>query len=155
QVTIIDLRDYPLPIMDEELEAAEGPPANATALKALFLEHNGLLISCPEYNSSITPLLKNTIDWVSRPGPKNYPLGLAGYKNKVAAWLSASPGALGGLRGLVHVRAILGNIGVIVLPEQFAVPAAADAFGPDGRLKDAGRHAAVENIGRRLAEFVQ
>jgi chromate reductase, NAD(P)H dehydrogenase (quinone) len=154
QVTVIDLRDYPLPIMDQDLEAAEGPPANATALKSMFMENDGLLLACPEYNSSITPLLKNTIDWVSRPGPNNSPPGLAAFKNKVAVLMSASPGALGGLRGLVTVRSIFGNIGVIVLPDQIAISVAHDAFSDDGRLKDTGRHAAVENLGRALATLL-
>jgi chromate reductase len=155
KVTIVDLADYPMPMMDQDLEAAQGPPANATALKTLFLEHDGLMLSCPEYNSSITPLLKNTIDWVSRPGPNNSPSNLAAYKNKVAVLMSASPGALGGLRGLVTVRSILGNIGVIVLPEQVAVPNAYDAIGPDGRLKDAARQSAIEYLGRALAEALK
>jgi chromate reductase, NAD(P)H dehydrogenase (quinone) len=113
-VTLVDLRDYPLPLYDGDLEADEGVPDKAVKLAQLMLDHDALLIASPEYNSSITPLLKNTIDWVSRPS-KNIP-GLAAFKGKVAALMSASPGALGGLRGLVHVRSILGNIGVIVFP---------------------------------------
>src|SRR5262245_45553181 len=100
-VTLIDLANYPLPIMNQDLEAEQGPPENALALKKLFLENDGLMMSCPEYNSSITPLWKNTIDWVSRPGPGDPPIGLTAFKNKVAAIMSASPGGLGGLRGLV------------------------------------------------------
>src|SRR5262249_55493848 len=116
EATCIDLRDYPLPIYDGDLEAASGIPDNAQKLKKLFLEHDGLLLSCPEYNSSITAVLKNTIDWVSRPLPNE--ANLACFVGKIATLMSASPGALGGLRGLVHVRSILGNINVIVLPEQ-------------------------------------
>jgi NAD(P)H-dependent FMN reductase len=155
EVTLIDLKDFPLPIMDQELESEQGLPANAAALKDLFLQHDALLMSCPEYNSSVTPLWKNTIDWVSRPGPGDPLLGLTAFKNKVAAIMSASPGGLGGLRGLVHVRSILGNIGVLVLPDQVAVPSANDAFAADGRLKDEKRQAAVENLGRGLAEILQ
>src|SRR5437660_769473 len=107
EVTLIDLKDYPLPIMDEDLEK-EGTPANATKLKELFKAHDALLIASPEYNSSITPLLKNTIDWVSRPAPGEKPL--AAYTGKVALLIAASPGGFGGLRGLVTVRSILGNI---------------------------------------------
>ncbi|MBX3364509.1 MAG: NAD(P)H-dependent oxidoreductase [Phycisphaeraceae bacterium] len=133
-VTLINLHDFPLPIMDEDVEAASGLPAHARALKDLFLSHHGLLIACPEYNSSITPMLKNVIDWVSRPVPGEAPLGC--FNGKVAALLSASPGALGGLRGLVHVRAILSSINVTVLPDQFALGKAHEAFNAEGALKD-------------------
>jgi chromate reductase, NAD(P)H dehydrogenase (quinone) len=151
QVTLIDLKDYPLPIMDQDLEAEQGLPANAVALKKLFLENDALLISAPEYNSSITPLLKNTIDWVSRQAPGEGPL--AAYKGKTAALVSASPGKLGGLRGLVHVRSILGNIGVHVIPDQLAISEAHNAFADDGRLKDEKQQAAAERIGQTLAEI--
>ncbi len=152
QVTALDLRDYPLPVFDEDLERDQGPPAHAVALKALFIEHHGLLIAAPEYNSSITPLLKNTIDWVSRKTGDEP--ALAAYRGKTAALMSASPGALGGLRGLVHVRAILGNIGVLLLPDQVAVPRAFEAFDASGNLRDADKHAAVMDLGRQLAVLI-
>ena len=152
EVTLIDLRDFPLPLYDGDLEARDGLPANARKLKDIFLSHRGLLISAPEYNSSITAVLKNTIDWVSRPVPGEPPL--AGFDGKVAALMSASPGALGGLRGLVHLRSILQNIKVIVLPDQVAVTKAGDAFNPDGSLKDPKQHAAVEELGTKLAQVL-
>ena len=152
EVTLIDLRDYPLPLFDGDLEAGEGLPPNGRRLKDLFLAHQGLLISAPEYNSSITGVLKNTIDWVSRPVPGEAPL--ACFDGKVACLMSASPGALGGLRGLVHVRAILQNIKVLVLPDQVAVPKADEAFNPDGSLKDPKRQAAVEALGAKLAQVI-
>jgi len=152
EVTLIDLRDYPLPLFDGDLEAREGLPPNGRKLKDLFLAHHGLLMSCPEYNSSITGVWKNTIDWVSRPVPGEAPL--AGFDGKVAAIMSASPGALGGLRGLVHVRTILGNIRVLVLPDQVAVPKAGEAFNPDGSLRDSKQHAAVEALGAKLAQVI-
>jgi NAD(P)H-dependent FMN reductase len=152
EVTLIDLRDYPLPIFDEDLERSAGLPENGAKLKKLFGEHDGLMISAPEYNSSITAVLKNTIDWVSRPVPGE--TALAGFVGKIAVLMSASPGALGGLRGLVHVRSILGNIGVIVLPDQIAVSKAHDAFAEDGTLKDAKQQAGIEGLGKKLAEFV-
>jgi NAD(P)H-dependent FMN reductase len=96
--------------------------------------------------------MKNMIDWVSRPSPKGG--DLACFKGKAAALMSASPGGLGGLRGLVHVRAMLGNIGVLVLPEQVAVPRAMEAFTPEGALVDSKRQAAVESLGRRLCELL-
>lgn len=150
EVTHLDLRELPLPVFDEDIEKKEGLPPNARKLKDLFLLHHGLLISCPEYNSSITAALKNAIDWVSRPSPGEAPLQC--FDAKVAGLMSASPGALGGLRGLVHVRAILGNIKVLVIPEQVAVAKAHEAFNADGTLKDAKQRESVENIGRRLAE---
>ncbi|MFI4875716.1 MAG: NADPH-dependent FMN reductase [Blastopirellula sp. JB062] len=150
EVTQIDLADYPLPLFNEDLEA-EGRPKNVEKLKQLFLENDALLLSCPEYNSSITPLLKNTIDWVSRPDP-NQPR-LAAYRGKVAALMSASPGGLGGLRGLVHVRSILSNIGVVVIPDQVAVPNAGDAFSADGSLKDLKRHASIHALGETLVHL--
>jgi NAD(P)H-dependent FMN reductase len=151
-VTLIDLKDYPLPIYDGDIEAATGIPENGQKLKKLFLEHDGLLLSCPEYNSSITGVLKNTIDWVSRSSPGE--ADLACYAGKVAVLMSASPGALGGLRGLVHVRAILGNIKVIVLPDQLAISRAHEAFNADGTLKDAKQQAGIERLGATLAEFL-
>jgi chromate reductase len=138
EVTLVELVDYPLPLMNQDLEQEEGLPEAAKKLKALFLSHDALLISSPEYNSSITPLTKNVIDWVSRrePGEPR----LAAYQGKVAALLAASPGALGGLRGLVHLRSILGNIGVVVLPAQFALSQANEAFDEDGSLKDESQY---------------
>ncbi len=125
-VTLIDLADYPLPIYNGDLEDKEGLPDNALRLKALFKEHDALLISSPEYNSSIPPLLKNTIDWVTREWQGES--GLVPYQNKVAAIMSASPGSLGGMRMLPHLRQILNALGVLVLPGQFALAHADTAF---------------------------
>jgi len=152
EVTLIDLKDFSLPLFDQDLEAEQGIPENGKRLKQLFFNHDGLLISCPEYNSSITAVLKNAIDWVSRPVPDEP--SLAAFKNKVAALMSASPGALGGLRGLVHVRSILSNIGVIVLPDQIAVAKANEAFNADGSLKDSKQQAGIEGLGQTLASFL-
>ena len=136
------------------MEAGEGLPENAKKFKKLLLEHQGLLISSPEYNSSISGVLKNAIDWASRdPGGTEEPL--ACFKNKTAGLMAASPGALGGLRGLVHLRAILGNIQVLVIPEQIAVSKAHEAFGADGTLKDAKQAAAVHAIGEKTARLLQ
>lgn len=151
-VTELSLRDYAMPLFDGDLEAKEGLPEGAKRLQQVFLQHDALLIACPEYNSSITPLLKNTIDWVSRPAP-NVP-SLSAYDGKVAGLVAASPGALGGLRGLFHVRDILLNIRVSVLPAPFmiAVPKAHEAFNDDNTLKDAKVAASVEGVGARLAK---
>jgi chromate reductase, NAD(P)H dehydrogenase (quinone) len=149
EVTLIDLNDFPLPLFNEDEEAQHGLPPNGRKIKDLMLSHQGFLISSPEYNSSISGLLKNTIDWASRPVPGEPPL--ACFANKVAVLMSASPGALGGLRGLVHVRAIFGNIGTCVLPGTISIPKAMDAFEEDGSLKDKKQQAAVEKLGADLA----
>ncbi len=151
-VTYLDLRDLPLPLFDEDLEAREGIPLNAKKLKELMIAHQGFLIASPEYNSSISAVLKNTIDWASRPQPGEAPL--ACFKGKVAVLMSASPGALGGLRGLVHIRSILDNLSMIVLPEQRAIGNAYSAFTPEGNLQDADQQSAVEQLGARLVEVV-
>lgn len=148
EVTILQLRDFALPVFDQDLETA-GTPDSVKRLKDTFRAHHGLLISSPEYNSSVTAALKNTIDWVSRPEPGQPPLSC--FNDKVAGLLAASPGALGGLRGLVHLRAILSNINVLVLPEQFALSKANEAFGEDGAIKDDKARASAEAVGARLA----
>ena len=152
EVTLVDLRDLPMPLYDGDLEAHEGIPPNAQQFKALMLAHQGLLIAAPEYNSGITGVLKNAIDWASRSAPGE--ASLACFTGKVAALASASPGALGGLRGLVHVRSILGNIGVLVLPEQVAIPRAHEAFNPDGTLKEAKQQASIEKLSQHLVEML-
>ncbi|MFO0972837.1 MAG: NAD(P)H-dependent oxidoreductase [Phycisphaerae bacterium] len=151
-VTLIDLRDLDLPLFDEDREARDGLPASARRLKDLLLDHHGLLISSPEYNSSVTAVLKNAIDWASRPVAGAPPLEC--FVGKVAGLMSASPGALGGLRGLVHLRAILGNIQVLVLPEQVAVMRAHEAFSRTGDLADPKQHGSVCRLAVRLVETV-
>lgn len=151
-VTYIDLRDFPMPIFDEDIESEHGLHPNARKLQGIMLENDGFLIACPEYNSSITAVLKNTIDWTSRGFPGQTPL--ACYAGKVVGLMSASPGALGGLRGLVTVRSILGNISCIVIPEQIAVPKAHELFQEDGSLKDAGLQAGVARVGQRVAGVI-
>jgi len=151
-VTVIDLRDFPMPIYDGDLEQKEGLPSNARKLKDIMLAHQGFLISSPEYNSSISAVFKNTIDWTSRQSEGEIPL--ACFKNKIAGIMSASPGMLGGLRGLVHVRSILGNIGVIVLPDQIAIAKAHEAFSEDGSLKDKKQEEQVKKIGTNVAKIL-
>lgn len=151
-VTEIDLGDLPMPLYDGDLEEAEGLPVGARRFREALLANDGLLIASPEYNSSISGVLKNAIDWASRPQPGEKPL--ACFAGKVASLMSASPGALGGLRGLATVRSILGNIGVIVLPDQVAVPRAHEAFGPDGVLLDEKQRRSVERLGSELARVL-
>jgi len=150
EVTILDLIDYPLPIMDEDLEAAEGMPENAAKLQDLFGAHDGFLIACPEYNGLITPLLKNTIDWISRPGPNGS--GLQYYKGKTVGLVAASPGGLGGMRGLVHVRQLMTNLGGIVIPNQVAVSGAKSVFAEDGSPTDDGKADQLRGVGAALAQ---
>ncbi|MGH7830676.1 MAG: NADPH-dependent FMN reductase, partial [Candidatus Binatia bacterium] len=153
EVTLIDLRDFPLPLYDGDFESAQGIPPKAMELKALFLKHHGLLISTPEYNSSITGVLKNSIDWVSRSAPGEE--SLACFKEKYAGLLSASPGSLGGLRSLVHFRGLLQNIGVHVVPHQFALSRAHEAFDENGKLKDAKQEASVRKVVDRLTHILR
>ena len=108
-VTLIELKDFEMPIYDGDLEGDTGLPEHAKRLKQLFVEHDGLFIASPEYNSSFSPLLKNALDWISRPHTENEP-PLWAYGGKVAALGSVAPGALGGLRGLVPLRMMLANI---------------------------------------------
>lgn len=151
-VTVIDLHDFQMPLYDEDLERQEGLPSSAHKLKDLMLEHQGLLISSPEYNSSISGVLKNTIDWTSRQSDGEIPL--ACFKDKVAGLMSASPGGLGGLRGLVHVRAILENIGVLVIPNQVAISKAHEVFNLDGTMKDEKQEQQVKKIGSNLTQML-
>lgn len=145
ECTYVDLADFPMPLFHEDEEADSGMPEHAHRLKKLFIEHHGFLISAPEYNSSLTPLLKNSLDWISRSESKNES-PLVAYSGKVAALVSASPGALGGLRGLVPLRMMLANIGVHLIPNQLAISSAHEAFSPDGALKDQGKMQQLQGV---------
>jgi len=147
EVTLIDLRDYTMPLYDGDLEVSDGLPPKAREPKALMLAHDAFLLSCPEYNSSITALLKNTIDWVSRPRPGEP----SAFKGKIAGLIAASPGNLGGARGLITVRQVLSTLGVLVVPTQFALSQAASAFAEDGSLKDERHREAVRAVVVELA----
>lgn len=149
EVTVVDLRELALPLFDQDLEDASGLPDGAKRFKALLREADGLLIASPEYNSSITAALKNAIDWASRAESDDEP-PLVAFKGKAAALLAASPGALGGLRGLVTVRSILGNIGVLVLPDQVAISSAHEAFDDAGKLKDERKAKQVARLASAL-----
>jgi chromate reductase len=152
EVSIINLADFPMPIFNQDDEAAHGLPETALAFKKLLIEHDGFLIASPEYNSAFSPLLKNAIDWASRRVGDEAPL--LAYRGKVAGIMAASPGALGGLRGLVFLRLLLSNIGVTVLAEQQGIVHADKAIHPDGYLNDPQLQATVVAIGGRLAEVV-
>jgi NAD(P)H-dependent FMN reductase len=145
EVTLIDLKDFPLPLYDGDVET-DGMPENADALFELFMAHDAIIISSPEYNGSISGVLKNTIDWVSRPREGR---GSA-YAGKVAGLLSTSPGALGGLRALGHVRTILTNLKVFVIPEQVAIGGSFSAFNDDGSLSDEKMAGIVDSMVKSL-----
>jgi len=153
EVTFLDLREVAMPLYDADIEKSEGIPPNAMRFKELLSAHDGFLIASPEYNSSISGALKNAIDWASRTAPGEAPL--ACFEDKVVGLMSASPGALGGLRGLMIVRSILSSIRVFVLPDQVAVSRAHEAFDEHGKLKDAKQLAAVEKIGARVATVIR
>ncbi len=145
EVTLISLRDYRMPIFDEDLEAAEGKSEAAKKLKELFLNAEGFIIASPEYNSGITAALKNAIDWVSRADSEDEAPLLA-FKGKTAAILSASPGGYGGSRSLAQLRPLLENISVTVLPDQVSIPKAYEAFDTEGNLTDPAQQAAVKTL---------
>ena len=153
EVTLVDLREFPMPVYDADLETASGLPEHAKRLKKFFLEHDGLMISTPEYNSSIPGTLKNVLDWVSRSEQGEPPL--AAYAGKVAITMSASPGPWGAIRSLGLLKMMLSNIKVIVLPDSVSIARAGDAFNADGSLKDAKQQAAVQKLGRTLTEMLQ
>lgn len=149
-ISFLDWESYPMPLFDDD----EGPmPDSVLAFREQLKAHQGLLVSCPEYNSSLTPLLKNAIDWASQALPDEPPHFC--FRNKVVALLSASPGRLGGLRGLGHVRDIFTHLGATVLAEQYALPEASRAFDDTGTITDEASRNAAEAIGARLAQVVR
>ena len=151
EVTRVSLADYPLPIMDQDLEKEHGIPETAMKLGRLVAAHDGMLIASPEYNASIPPLLKNTLDWISRirkDGGKPF----KPYSGKVAGLCSSSDGHFAGARGLYHLRAVLMNCQVEIVTPQCSVAHAADAFDDDGRLKDDRAHALMEKVCATLIE---
>ena len=152
EVEILNLRTLELPLFDADFEQAKGLPKGVEQLKARMMAHQGFLIASPEYNGSLSPALKNAIDWASRPNGSEPPL--ACFADKVAAFCSASPGGLGGLRGLAHVRTILSNLKVLVLPDQVAVGAAHHAFHAEGGLKDEKQRQSVEALGGKVAHVI-
>lgn len=134
EVTMVNLKDFGLPLYDGDLEQAAFPPA-ARELKALFKAHHGFLIASPEYNGSVSGVLKNAIDWASRPDGEG-PVALSAFRGKVAGLMAASISPFGGLRGVTHLRQILGTIQVVVATEQVLIPFAQNAFDEAGALKE-------------------
>jgi chromate reductase, NAD(P)H dehydrogenase (quinone) len=147
EVTLLDLNEFPLPLYHGDLEDAEGMPANATKLVELITAHPALLIASPEYNSYFTPLLKNTIDWCTRADDNPF-IG------KIAAVISASPGAYGGVRSATHLRALLLHLGCHIVPAQCNLPRATEAFDEQGGLKDARTLKNVQTVARELLSTI-
>lgn len=135
EVTRIALADYPLPLMDEDLEREKGIPENALKLARLFVDHDALLVCTPEYNGSIPPLVKNTIDWVSRVR-KDAGKAIAPYTGRPVALCSSSAGHFAGIRSIAHLRAVLSHIGMDVIAPQVSVPTGSEAFLEDGAFRD-------------------
>lgn len=155
EVTQISLQDYPLPLFDADTMAADGLPPRALQLQRMMAAHQGVFVTSPEYTASVTPLLKNTIDWVSRArvrGEANY----SAFKDRVFAIGAASGGAGGGMRSLMALRHILElGCGALVIPEQISVANAADAFDDMDNLKDERAAAALKALARRMVEVTR
>jgi NAD(P)H-dependent FMN reductase len=146
EVTLIDLTDLPMPLYNGDLEDTSGMPPNAQKMVGLIASHDALLIASPEYNSQITPLLKNTIDWCTRADEN--PL-----QGKVAAVISASPGILGGVRSMTLARALLVHLGCHVVPVQCILPQANKAFDEHGELKEERTRKSVNAVAAELVRL--
>ncbi|MBW8907785.1 MAG: NAD(P)H-dependent oxidoreductase [Mesorhizobium sp.] len=151
EVTRISLGDYPLPIMDEDLEKEKGVPENAVKLGRMIAAHDGIMIATPEYNGSIPPLLKNTIDWVSRvrlDGGRSFrPLN-----GKVAGLCSSSNGPFAGIRCINHLRAVLVRCQMEVVTPECSVPEGGNAFDDGGNFRDERLIRSMEHLCRALIE---
>jgi NAD(P)H-dependent FMN reductase len=153
EVTRVSLEDYALPLYDGDLEAGSGVPANAIKLKQMMAAHPGVFIASPEYNASVTPLLKNTIDWISRVRERGEP-PLAVFKSRVFALGAASDGAYGGMRSLMALRQVLElGCGALVIPEQIAVMRASEAFDEMDNLKEERMATMLKRVLARLADM--
>ena len=139
EVTLIDLADYSMPLYDGDFEEESGIPENAKKLCELVANHDALMISSPEYNGLPSPLLKNTIDWITRVDYKVF-------TGKIAGLVAASPGALGGLRGLPHLRTLLTNLNALVVPQQAAIDGASKAFDGQGAFVDEKQEKTVGGV---------
>ena len=154
-VTRISLADYPMPVYDGDLEANSGAPGNAVKLKQMFMAHQGIFIASPEYNASMTPLLKNSLDWVSRVRERGEQ-PLPAYKNRVFAIGGASDGPYGALRSLMALRQSLElGCGALVIPDQITVIRASEAFDEMDNLKDERAAGTLKRIAQRLTDMAR
>jgi chromate reductase len=155
EVTRISLADFPLPIFDADLSQAEGPPPNAVKLKRLVCANRGVFIASPEYNASITPLIKNAIDWISTVREGGEPQ-LAAYQDRVFALGAASPGRSGGMQSLIALRQVLAvGCRALVIPEQITIPNAGSAFDEMDQLTDGRAAAQLKTVARRLVDYAR
>jgi chromate reductase, NAD(P)H dehydrogenase (quinone) len=155
EVTRISLAEYPLPLFDADFATDAGPPRNAVKLRDMLATHQGIFIASPEYSASVTPLLKNAIDWISRVREHGGPF-YAAFKGRVFAIGSASPGSAGGLRSLIALRQILElGCGALVIPEEINVGRAREAFDDMDNLKDENLAAALKALARRLVDMAR
>ena len=153
EIEHLDLRDLAIPLYDGDSETSQGMPDGVRRLREALKLSDGVIIASPEYNGSMTAVLKNAIDWTSRPDPQ-FPEDprMVAWRGKAAGIISTSPGGLGGVRGLDHLRAVLNHMGMAVVTLQAAIPAGHEAFHDNGSILDASQHAEVESVGRAVAE---
>jgi NAD(P)H-dependent FMN reductase len=149
EAVLADLRDYPLPLYDGDLEAEQGRPTAAIALKELARRASGFVFASPEYNGSYPAVLKNAIDWMSRPDPGERHLAV--FRDKPAAIVTATPGPHGGSRGLKQLRELLGMIGIAV-QGQLGIPNSGEAFDVEGRLTREGDLTGLEKIAEAVTK---
>ncbi len=154
EVTYVDLRDFPMPIYNGDDQAKNGFDPNASKLQKLLSDHDGLLIACPEYNGSLSGALKNAIDWASRASDE-YKMGEV-FNGKVAAIMTASPGAFGGVRCLGHLRTVLSILGINVLPSEIAVGKVHEMFDGDAsEMTNEVMRQNLEKLGASLAGMLK
>lgn len=151
EAAVIDLATFDLPVYSQDIEQ-HACPADARRLKAAFEACDGLLIASPEHNGSIPALLKNAIDWASRPSEGESLVALTAFRGKAAGIMSASIGPFGGMRALAHLRQILGTVQMIVVPEQLAVPLAGSAFTPGRALAEPLPNTILDGLVTRLVD---
>lgn len=153
-VTVVNLADYPMPIYNADWHAENGVPDSMRELRKLMMAANGILIASPEYNASLTPLLKNTIDWLSQDvGKGKDESGNAPFEGKIGGLMGASNGGFGTIRALPHVSYILSNLGVFMLPV-VAVPAVGKAFDENGVMTNERAKKMLSGLGARLAQTI-
>ena len=150
KVTVVDLKDYTMPFYNADHEAKEGMPAKAMQLRQLMIQSDAIIIASPEYNASIPAILKNLLDWTSRGEKGNY--SPDAYKGKKFAIMSASPGKMGGARGLVHLRAVLEAIGGEVVSKQVSITEAHSAFNSKGQLIDPAKKEQLQEEVQQLLQ---
>ena len=152
EVTQISLADYPLPLFDGDFENERGVPENATKLARLLVAHQGAFVATPEYNHSLSPLLKNTLDWISRIKHT----GSMPYRHKVYGMGATSDERFGGARAIIDLRKVLAtSVGAIVIPSAIEVPLAQHAFDEAGELIEEVNAKTLKTVARQLVEFAR